>query len=103
LVEVSDKVIDQNDFEGKNEVKIRQHYQFGHNFVKDDGTSMRDTEFDNTKMVEFFEFINFLHKNYNLTSHQDFKDKATEDIPEKTKLTFIPAQDSPYTEGKLHS
>ncbi|CAI2161393.1 10326_t:CDS:2 [Funneliformis geosporum] len=55
----------------------RKEYAFGHNFVNDNGTGMKDTPFDVKKSV-------------------------LKDIPHKTELTFIPAQDKPYTEGKLH-
>jgi hypothetical protein len=80
----------------------RKEYQFGHNFVKDDGTGMVDSKFTDTEMTVFFEFVNFLHRNYNLTSHSDFQTKVIKDIPEKTELTFIPAKDEPYQEKDLH-
>ena len=79
----------------------RQEYSFGYEFAKEDGAGMKDTPFNKNSITAFFELLNFIHKNYNWKLHGEVKSKVLKDIPEKTELTFIPAQDA-YTKGKLH-
>jgi len=74
----------------------RTEYTFGHNFDK-------DTPFGKAEIETFIKFTHFLRVNHTWVFHEEVKKRIFKDIPQKTELTFIPAQDKPYTEKQLHN
>lgn len=84
----------------------RKEYEFGHGFLKDENDAsqgMKDTNvFNKTSIEALFELNNFLKSNTNWLDHSDVKTKVLKDVEDKTEITVIPAQDTPFTEKQLH-
>ncbi|CAG8435202.1 5928_t:CDS:2 [Ambispora gerdemannii] len=64
---------------------------------------MKDNVFNQASCEAFFELMNFFGQNSSWLDHADVKTNVLKNFADDNTLTFIPAQDKPFTEGKLHS
>src|SRR4051812_6476298 len=86
----------------KNTSSYRTTYEFGHSYRKENTNVLQSTHFGGNEMAAFFGLITFFDTNKKWVEHAKVKAEVFSKVPTISTLSLIPADDTPYSIGKLH-